>query len=336
MASQQWDARLRELGGHLLQSWEWGAFKQRAGWTPERIAIDTGDGTAMAQVLFRSKGPLSIGYIPRGPVLSGDIQAAWERLRDAIDRVARRRRAVSVIIEPNGETLHEVARDERRLGPAHVRIQPARTVKVPLLDDEALLAQMHHKTRYNIRRAPRRGVRFEILEPTPVNLRAFYDLLLETAQRNQFNIHTPEYYAGVLEALGDNAALIGAWTDERELAAALIVARFGDEAIYLYGASSTEHRANGAGVAIQFEAMRWARARGASVYDLWGIPAEDPEPDRSRASACNAGTCGKDWSGLYRFKTGFGGEIVSYPEPVERGYLPVLPWLARRLGYISG
>ena len=48
--------------------------------------------------------------------------------------------------------------------------------------------------------------------------------------------------------------------------------------------------------ALQWEAMRMARARRCLTYDLHGIPTA-PDP-RHR------------WAGLYRFKTGFGGEVV--------------------------
>jgi lipid II:glycine glycyltransferase (peptidoglycan interpeptide bridge formation enzyme) len=194
---------------------------------------------------------------------------------------------------------------------------------------------MHHKTRYNARLASRRGIRLEVLPPTAAYLERFHELLRDTAVRNRFSIHPLEYYAGALRAFGDDAALLGAMTPEGHLAAALIVARFGDEAIYLYGASSTEHRANGAGIAIQVEAMRWARDRGARMYDLWGIPRHDPDCTAESGDRI-AGSSGKDWHGLFRFKTGFGGDIVSYPEPMERRYVPLLPSLARRLGLIPG
>ena len=95
------------------------------------------------------------------------------------------------------------------------------------------------------------------------------------------------------------------------VAAGLIAAKFNEEAIYMYGASSTEHRAHGGAFALQFEAMRWARDHGAVRYDLWGIPKVDPvstsEDDMKRV----AGTRGSDWRGLFKFKTGFGGEIVN-------------------------
>ncbi len=335
-SAKHWDAQLLEHHGHLLQSWAWGEFKRGQGWEPERVDVSGPGGVGMAQVLFRHRGPVSIGYIPRGPVMTGDREAIWPALRAGIDRTARRHRAISVIIEGDcAETLGAACR-EGHLVPADGAVQPLRTVKVPLLDDEPLLKQMHQKTRYNVRLAPRRGVTIAAVEPTPANLAGFYALLRETSARNDFLIHPERYYAGVLEAFGDDAALFQAITAEGELAAALIVARFGQEAIYLYGASSTEHRSNGAGLAIQYEAMRWARERGATTYDLWGIPRQDPDSTTTEDHAHIAGTSGKDWRGLYRFKTGFGGDIVAYPEAVERRYVPVLPALARRLGFIPG
>lgn len=336
VSAKHWDTQLLEHQGHLLQSWAWGEFKRGQGWKPERVVVKSPSGTGMAQVLFRHRGPVSIGYIPRGPVLSGDRATVWPELRAGIDRVARRHRAISVIIEGDcAETMGAACR-EGKLHPAERTVQPVRTVKVPLLDDEPLLKQMHQKTRYNVRLAGRRGVTIGPVDATARHIGGFYELLRETSARNDFHIHPECYYQGVLEAFGEDAALFEAVTAEGDLAAALIVARFGDEAIYLYGASSTAHRSNGAGLAIQFEAMKWARERGATTYDLWGIPREDPDSTTTEDQSHIAGTSGKDWRGLYRFKTGFGGDIVAYPDAVERHYVPVLPALMRRLGFIPG
>ncbi len=160
----------------------------------------------------------------------------------------------------------------------------------------------------------------------------------ETAARDEFGVHDYDYYRDALRVFGGRgptepkALLLLAHHPDHgeEPIAGLIVFAFGREAIYMYGASSTKHRAHGAGFYLQFEAMRWAREHGCRWYDLWGIPAADPFSTVEDSSARVAPTRGDDWRGLYRFKVGFGGDIVSYPPTLERRYAPVLSWLARR------
>jgi peptidoglycan pentaglycine glycine transferase (the first glycine) len=331
-----WDSAMKEHGGHLLQSWQWGEFKARHGWRPERVSVDGADGSGYAQVLFRSKGPISLGYIPRGPVLTGNPDKVWPELRAAIDRAAKRHRAISIIIEPNTQLgLTGTYRNAGLVqGPAH--LQPERTVKMPLEDDEAMLKRMHQKTRYSVRLAMRRGVEIERKDPHDTSaLDQFYMLMKDTADRNEFAIHSYAYYADFMEVFGDDALfMFASW--EGNLSSVIMAAAYGEEAVYMYGASSTEHRGHGASFLLQFEAMKWARERGCSHYDLWGIPKQDPDSLRGEDNVSLAGTKGDDWRGIYRFKTGFGGEIVSFPDTLERRYVPILPWLARATGTIQG
>jgi lipid II:glycine glycyltransferase (peptidoglycan interpeptide bridge formation enzyme) len=327
LASTFWDDRARQLGGHLLQSWRWGAFKELHGWRAERIAASDGGDTALAQVLFKQRGPVSIGYLPRGPILPAGNEALARELFTEIDRVCREHRALHLIIEPDAPLPFQGTFKEAGFVRGPAPFQPGRTVKVPLLADDELLAQMHQKTRYNVRLAQRRGVKSRRGRLDEIG--KFYDLMVDTSDRNRFGIHQQQYYADFLRIFGDDAAMLFACV-EGGLAAAVIVARSGDEAIYMYGASSTEHRSNGASFYLQFEAMRWAREAGCRWYDLWGIPHEDPvttSVDGDRV----AGTRGDDWRGLYRFKVGFGGEIVTSPTTLERRYAPFLSFVARNV-----
>lgn len=323
-----WDDAVLAHGGHFLQSWGWGAFKRKFGWDVARVATERG----VAQMLLRRKAGVSVGYIPRGPV-HADAETGG-RLWQAIGKEALRQRALFVIVEPN-EALPAELQPVARLTPGPAPIQPARTVKVPLVDDEALLRQMHQKTRYNVRLAQRRGVTVRVAEHTAASVDAFYALMQDTAQRNAFGVHERRYYEEFLRTFGDSAVLLFAEIEGRP-AAGVIAVRFGGEAIYMYGASSTRDRAHGAGFLVQFETMRWAREQGCSVYDLWGIPAIDPATTHVDNGDRIAGTSGSDWRGLYEFKTRFGGQIVSYPPPLERIYVPGLAHLAKRLYPVGG
>jgi lipid II:glycine glycyltransferase (peptidoglycan interpeptide bridge formation enzyme) len=291
-------------------------------------------GVALAQVLYRRRAGVSIGYLPRGPVMPGDDARAEAALWREIDRSARRRRAQTLIVETD-RALPDEALRRLRLSAGPEPIQPSRSVKVPLLDDESLLAQMHAKTRYNVRMAKRRGVVSRVIPATEEAVSTFYGLLRDTAARNQFEVHAVAYYREFLRLFGDDAVLIFAEVESKPVAA-VVSAAFGDEAIYMYGASSTKDRAHGAAFLIQHDAMRWARSRGCGRYDMWGIPAQDPESSSSESGDRLASSQGSDWRGIYEFKTRFGGEIVEYQPPLERRYHPLLASLARRFYQAGG
>ncbi len=326
----EWDRDLHAAGGHLLQSSGWGELKRSFGWDTQRIKVGDTRDFAMAQILFRSKGPVAIAYVPRGPAIHGRGATVFPELVRKMDEACRARRALALIIEPD----RPLGLSGSYMSAGFVRggepWQPSRTVKVPLLPDDALLAQMHQKNRYNVRLALRRGVNVEKVAPSGDALSTFYGLLQETASRNGFGVHERSYYSRFMDLFGEDAVMLFAEANS-SIAAVGIAARFGDEGVYMYGASSTEHRADGAAFLLQYEAMRWARERGARRYDLWGIPPEDPvipkgQPDQVTRSQ------GDDWRGLYTFKVRFGGDIVSYPPVMERRYHPRLLAAARWLG----
>jgi lipid II:glycine glycyltransferase (peptidoglycan interpeptide bridge formation enzyme) len=76
----------------------------------------------------------------------------------------------------------------------------------------------------------------------------------------------------------------------------LLVYRFGDTCWYIYGMSREAQRDRMPNHLLQWEAIRWARAQGCTTYDFWGAP-DRLEP-------------GDPMWGVYRFKEGFGAELV--------------------------
>jgi lipid II:glycine glycyltransferase (peptidoglycan interpeptide bridge formation enzyme) len=161
--------------------------------------------------------------------------------------------------------------------------------------EEALLAGMKQKSRYNLHLAQRRGV--AIRQGTAGDLDLFYALYAETAQRDGFPIRPPAYYYdawGSFLALGQGCLLLA--EVEGEAVAGLLFLTFGATAWYMYGASSDRHRSLMPNNLLQWEAMRRARAAGCTLYDLWGAPENLEESDPM-------------W-GVTRFKLGLGGELA--------------------------
>jgi lipid II:glycine glycyltransferase (peptidoglycan interpeptide bridge formation enzyme) len=314
---ESWNAALTEIGGNILQSWEWGDFKQRHGWIPERMTVEGDGGKAMAQILFRKRGPFSIAYLPRGPVAKDDLALG---LLDAIDKVCARNRAIVLFAEPDRPLPETWLRQPKAFHRGPPSFQTSRTVKVELLDDDTLLTRMRKDTRYNINYARRNGVEIEEGEANQANLDRFHRLLQETSERGGFGIHARSYYEDFLDQFGRAAILLFARSG-RQATAGLIAARFGREARSMYAGSTRTHGGRGDAALLRFAAMQWARDHGCTHYDMGGIAGQ------SGAVSPDPG----GMPGVDTFKTGFGGEIVTYPETMERRYRPAIAWAMRRL-----
>ena len=315
---------------HLLQTGEWGELKSAFGWDPVRLVLPsrTGvppllaartvdDGTGV-QILFRRLPlGLTLAYLPK-PVFSDQGLAFSGQFWAEVDAICKQRRAVFLKVEfdvwddsllPMGEGLG------MRVSPHN--IQPARTIIVSLKwTEDDVLARMKQKTRYNIRLAGKKGVTVRPWDDLP----AFHQMMLVTGGRDGFGVHSLEYYQRAYELFHPTgmAELLVAEYEGRPLAALMVFAR-GRRAWYVYGASNDQERNRMPTYLLQWEAMRWARSKGAEEYDLWGVPDEDEETLETHFTERSDGL----W-GVYRFKRGFGGEVKRAAQALDRVYNPLL------------
>jgi lipid II:glycine glycyltransferase (peptidoglycan interpeptide bridge formation enzyme) len=279
-------------------------------------------------VLFR-KLPFgySLGYIPKGPVGEPNPEF-WEE----IDDLCRQEKAVLLKVEPDRwqENPDQITENTPPgfVSSNHV-IQPPRTILLDLHGDEdQILSGMKQKTRYNIRLARRKGIQ---VQPS-ADIATFYQLLQVTGTRDQFGIHSLAYYEAAYDLFHPegNCELLLATFGEEPLAGLMVFA-YGNRSWYLYGASTNLHRNRMPNHLLQWEAIRWAQAKGCLEYDLWGIP------DVS-ATALDAEYLKRTnglW-GVYRFKRGFGGQQQRSAGPWDRVYQPALYriyqwWVTRQL-----
>ncbi len=326
----QWDAALAALPSpHVLQTWDWGEFKGRWGWHPTRLLFERdGQTMAVAQVLHRrlSRTPFTLTYVPKGPILDYADRPLLTVVLSTLEEEARQRHSLFVKIDPDvplgvgtndtppqpAATAVQAALAGRGWRRSREQIQFKNTVLVDLVpDEEALLAGMKSKTRYNVRLAGRRGVKIRPGDAS--NLDAFYDLYHETAQRDGFLIRPFAYYQDVwTQFLTMGRAHLLLAEINGESIAGLILFVFAQTAWYMYGASSAAHRNLMPNYLLQWEAMRLAKHLGCTCYDMWGAPDRfDP---------------GDSMWGVYRFKTGFGGETVRGMGAYD---CPMHPWRYR-------
>jgi lipid II:glycine glycyltransferase (peptidoglycan interpeptide bridge formation enzyme) len=176
---------------------------------------------------------------------------------------------------------------------------------------------MKSKTRYNIRLAGRKGVM--VREGSLDDVSTFNDLLSATADRADFGIHPPAYYEAAYRRFAPrNWVRLLLAEVEGQAVAGLMVFALPPRSWYFYGASISAHREKMPTYLLQWEAMRWAKSRGCKTYDLWGIPDEDRETLEDQFVDRHDGL----W-GVYRFKRGFGGDLVRTVGTWDRVYAPL-------------
>jgi len=304
---------------HLLQTGEWGELKAAFGWQPVRIV----SGEVGVQILFR-KLPLgfTIGYIPK-PALSKQLLVNSNSIWQEVDAICKRHHAIFIKLEPDAwegnqsNTRSRITNYELRISPHN--IQPPRTIIVDIKgSEEEILARMKQKTRYNIRLAEKKGVTVRTWD----DIESFHKMMLLTGGRDGFGVHSLDYYRRAYELLHPKqmGELLLAEFEGKPLAA-LYVARNGNHAYYLYGASTDEERNRMPTYLLQWEAMKWAKACGCEEYDLWGVPDEDEVTLEANFEKRHDGL----W-GVYRFKRGFGGELKRAVQAMDRVYNPLLHW----------
>jgi lipid II:glycine glycyltransferase (peptidoglycan interpeptide bridge formation enzyme) len=299
---------------HILQTAEWGELKRAFGWEVERIV----SGESGIQILFR-KLPLGfcIAYAPK-PInsnrLCGNANSFWAE----VDAVCRKHKAIFLKIEPDSWTSEfRIQNSKFRVSPHN--IQPPRTIVVSLEgSDDEILARMKQKCRYNVRLAEKK----DVIVRSWADLEGFHRLMEVTGGRDGFGVHSLEYYKKAHELFhpAGMADILVAEYEGKPLAALMVFA-LGKRAYYLYGASTDEERNRMPTYLLQWRAMQWAKERGCTGYDLWGVPDEDEAALEAQFENRHDGL----W-GVYRFKRGFGGQVLRSAQALDRVYIAPLYW----------
>ncbi len=312
--------------GSFLQSWEWGEFQKSLGHQIWRLIIEDREKILGVALIIKHDLPRGYSYLycPRGPVLgiqNWDLQIG-QKLATEISEIAQAEKAIFLRLEPKS-TLSSGLKIPSQFKSAG-QVQPKETLILNLEESEKkLLAQMHHKTRYNIRLAKKRGVQVRISNGDNKDIEIFCQLLSETAKRNKIKIFPKEHYLKLLKILGQ-AGMVKLFIAEYEKKpiAAIIVSFFGPEAVYLHGASQLQFRNLMAPHLLQWETIITAKKAGCRQYDFWGIaPANQPR---------------HKWAGITRFKKGFSGQEQNYLGCLDLVYLPLWYPLYKIASQIKG
>jgi lipid II:glycine glycyltransferase (peptidoglycan interpeptide bridge formation enzyme) len=306
----EWNAAVQALGGSIAQSWEWGVFHRIGGWKPLRLLDEEGRG-AVQLLIYEQPGGFSVAYAPYGPLVkdASDLTQVVE----AATRRARECRAYLVRFEPR----QSVDADRGILGGDRYTVArrdlPGSTLIVDIpVDPEEHFRALPQDTRSGILKAHSQGVEVETLSRNSIErggIQEFLNLLWDASRRQGFSLAPAGYYWNLTMVLP--ACLLVARHQGRPVAGALI-ATFGEEAYYFYGALSADEKNLCALDLVQWEAMEIARKKGCTRYDMWGLPYR-PHPGY--------------WAwGYDPSKNRFGGTPIEYVEPSMRVLNKVQLW----------
>ena len=301
----EWQETEAKLAPHtFLQSWEWSLAQQALGQKIFRLGIVKDDrliGLAFIYLIKARRG--SFLFCPHGPLIN------WEEAEEIMPillkyliALGRQERADFIRFSPLAPNRPAMKNIFAGLGfrPAPVHLMHPELAW--LLDlrptPEELLSGLEKRTRYSIRKAQKDGVTIRTGNAAAA-LAEFYKLYKETAERQKFVPFTKDYLKKELAAFvkNDKIMLYFAYYQAEPIATAMIIFSH-DSAFYHHGASSRKFTKVAASELIQWTAIGQAKSRGLKFYNFWGI-APETAPNHP-------------WTGLTRFKKGFGGFSEEY------------------------
>ncbi len=293
------------MNQHIIQSAEWGRFKTEYGTT----AFVAGG------VQFTKHAiPLTDSFFAYAPRISS-FDFDWDALRASLEK--------NNVIAINFD-VPNILKGSPQEFVALEKLAEQKCVKSPrdtfakfniLLDlnksEEDLMAQMHHKHRYNLRYAQKHGVTIEYAE-TMEDFESFYRLLEQTAGRQKYYIHPKTYYEKIWKLFRhlDMVHILTAVHENSPIASWMFF-NYKNVLYYPYGGSDEKAKNLQASTLLAWEAIKLGKSLDCKTFDMWGA-AENPENTKD------------PWYGFTNFKLRFGGQHVQYMDsydlPLKKSY----------------
>ena len=285
---------------NFLQSSNWGKVYEIDGEKVFYLGLFDGEtqiGASLAILKLAKRGTYI--EIPGGPLVDWGKEKQVRAMLDGVTDIAKREKCVFDRMRPNIPDNDKNRNMAKKLNlvesPMHLHAE--HTVMLDLSKtEEELMVEMRRQTRYEVRKADKLGIKVKY-ETTKKAFNDFYDLQLETAKRQGFIPSSREFILAQQEAFGEAARIYTASLHGQVLAKGLIIMQK-PEAVYNEAASTDEGRKLPGAYALQWQVMRDAKSEGIERYNLFGIAPPNSPHHR--------------YAGVTTFKTGFGGELVTY------------------------
>jgi len=246
-------------------------------------------------------------YIPYGPVVKDFSKDFLAEFKKELKKIAKEENAVFVRLDFTPKVEDKIIKSLFTKAPlftyhsAYFQPRLEWFLKINKTD-ETLLTEMHKNGRYSVKFAEKKDIKVEIVtKDFEKYFEIFYSLMVGTAERNGFSLHSKKYYENIFKSLSkiENSFLSVARLEDKILVVDLVIV-FGKVAHYVFSGSSSEERNRMPTYLAIWEAIREARKCGCEYYNFGGISSDDKTY--------------KGWDGLTSFKKKFGGEEVRHSD----------------------
>ncbi len=292
---QQGQEKIDSSKQSFLQSYLYGQMQKDLGNEPYYLLILNEKEEIICSylaILFYAKRG-NFFFLPYIDIDQEKLNIVIQFLRDQAKELKVNFIRISPLMEENTNNINIFKELKFRNAPVHMMHPEILWLLNLEKNEKNLLSEMRKNNRYAIKQAEK--LKVEVYSGNDQKIfEDFYNIHLETAQRQHFTPYSHNYFLSELKyfSQNDQIKVYIAKYQEKNIAAAIILF-YGNEAIYHHGASLSEYNKIPGSYLIQWEAIKEAKIRGKKYYNFWGIVENAPK---------------HPWAGLSFFKKGFGGE----------------------------
>lgn len=290
------------------QSFEWGEILVNEQKNVERLGIFDNQTIIGTAQLYYNDLPFRWRYAfsPKGPLLYTEDQGLICKAYETLAEYLRNKKCIFLRVEPSF-----IPKQSSLSFRKSIDLHMPTTLLLDLQKtSEELLADMHQKTRYNIRLAQKKGLIFS----EEKNNASFWRLSQKTSERDRFRLHPESHYQAMIDS--PFIRQLSLRYQNTEIVSGIFVG-YGDTFSYLHGASDYEYRTLMAPYLLQWSAIEKAKSLGYRWYDFYGLAPENRSEHRTSTEKIAPNNYIYDPechdAGFTRFKLGFGGIVEATP-----------------------
>ena len=280
----------KENNVNPLQSYWWGEIKS-PNWEPKRLGIYIKEDLVEVVTILLKKIPLlnkRFGYIPRSTILSQS-----KKIIKKLYEYGAKLNLSHILIDTETYFKEEKLKNINSLEEYGEQLQPNRTVICDLEKSEnELLADMKSKHRQYIRKAVKNGI--EVREGDFEDIDILCKIMRGIVDRKGYIMHDCKYYKSIFKkySQSDKVKIFVAEKDKSPHCAHLVLLSK-EGSFEMYGGCNKRGYHSKAGYLLKWESIKSMKKDGKKYYDQWGAELKYP--------------------GLVRYKEGFGGKVIDYP-----------------------